>query len=261
MHGSVYDIKAFYKSPRGLYVKNKLVEKFLEIWPDAKNLRVLGLGYAVPYLNLFEKESDRIFALMPTSLGVHHWPENDVGNYKNLTALADQTELPLETNSIDRILLLHGLEFSEMPKSSLQEIWRVLKSNGKAIIVIPNRRGLWAGSDTTPLGQGTPYTLKQISDFLKENFFVHERTDHALFVPPRWFSLFSKISGLIDKAGGFVMPAFAGVHIIEASKQVYAGLSAGSSYVEKPVIRGRKWVMPRPAAPGLKRKGVDFKSD
>ena len=58
--------------------------------------------------------------------------------------LVDDTELPLIDEGADRILLVHMLEWSEKPRELLRELWRVLAPNGRLLLVVPNRRGLWA---------------------------------------------------------------------------------------------------------------------
>lgn len=245
MYQTVYDIQDFYKTPRGEYVHDLLGRKIRSIWPDVSALQVAGLGYATPYLDMFVPEAKSVLAFMPAGLGVHHWPGQD-SESRNRTALVEQTELPLETNSIDRLLIIHGIEFSEVLRSNLQELWRVLKSNGRLILVVPNRMGLWVGSDKTPFGQGVPYTAGQISYFLKDNFFVHEKTHHVLYLPPRGFKVMYKLSSAFETLGHYLAPAFAGIYVVEASKQVYAGISSASA-VSRPMIRGRKWIMPKPA--------------
>ena len=46
---------------------------------------------------------------MPASLGVLGWPPEG----RNVVALADEGELPFADYSIDRVLLVHGLETSD----------------------------------------------------------------------------------------------------------------------------------------------------
>ena len=245
MYASVYDIRQFYATRLGRLARRIILKKIQSLWPDVKGQTVLGLGYATPYLTAFKQEAETCFALMPANLGVHQWPEPSADKQLNSVALTENPELPLETNSVDRILLVHSIEYAEMLKPNLQELWRVLKSNGRIIIVVPNRIGLWAGSDKTPFGEGTPYTVGQISFFLRDNYFVHEHTAHSLYLPPTRAALLHKLSGGFEKFGSVILPAFAGVHIVEASKQIYAGVSTRAQ-TGKAVVRGRRWLVPTP---------------
>ena len=46
------------------------------------------------------------------------------------------------------------LEMTNDPGTLLREAWRVLAAGGRLLVVVPNRRGLWARMDTTPFGHG-----------------------------------------------------------------------------------------------------------
>jgi SAM-dependent methyltransferase len=156
---------------------------------------------------------------MFSGLGVHYWPVDG----KNLTAISHETELPFETNSIDRILLIHSLEFTGFLKPAFEEFWRVLKSNGRILVVVPNRMGLWARAHWTPFGHGTPYSAGQVEEFLRENLFIPERTERALFIPPFKSQTLLRSAGLWEKLGKILCPAMGGMIFVEASKQIYAG--------------------------------------
>jgi SAM-dependent methyltransferase len=221
MYPSAYDLKNFYNTLGGRIVRKVLRERILEFWPDqqVKDLRVLGLGYTTPYLRPYMPYAERIVGVMPPGQGAHHWPPDG----KNLVCLGSEVDLPLETNSVDRILMVHALEFSGFYQPLFEELWRVLKSNGRLLMIVPNRMGLWARADWSPFGQGTPFSARQVEDFLRDNLFTHERTEKALFVPPFRRDLFLRSASYLEKTGRLLLPALGGVHIVEASKQLYAG--------------------------------------
>ena len=104
----------------------------------------------------------------------------------------------------------------------------MLAGQGRLILVVPNRSGLWARSDHTPFGCGVPYSQKQIRELLKAHMFVPESIDRALFFPPTSSSRFVLTTApLIEKIGQSFFNAFGGVYVIEASKQIYAGTPVG----------------------------------
>ncbi len=240
MYSSVYDFKAFYNSKIGRVVRRLLQERIRELWPDVHDMRVMGTGYATPYLRVFKEEAERVFAVMSAGMGAHHWPHDD----HNCVALAEQSELPIETNSVDRILMVHNVEFAEFLKPSLQEIWRVLKSNGRMIIIVPNRAGLWARADWAPFGQGTPFSLTQLNYALRDNLFALEHCEEALFMPPLKYTPILKAAGMFERFGRSITPIVAGVHMVEVSKQLYA--TADPSSGSKVTVRGRGIFMPKP---------------
>ncbi len=57
--------------------------------------------------------------------------------YGRKTITADLTDLPFENESFDWVIANHVLEHIENEKQALSEIKRVLKSKGKAILMIP----------------------------------------------------------------------------------------------------------------------------
>ena len=140
----------------------------------------LGVGYATPYLGLFREEAERCLALMPAAQGVVRWPSTRPA----LAALVEEDELPLTDSAVDRVLLVHALEMSSDPAELLREAWRVLAAGGRLLAVVPNRRGLWARMDTTPFGQGRPYSRTQITQLLRDTWFTPTGWGEALYVPP-----------------------------------------------------------------------------
>ena len=221
-------------------MKKVLQSQIKQWWPSAKNLRLVGIGFTQPYLSSYLNEAERVISISPAGQGIYPWPTAD----HNLNALAEESELPLETNSVDRVLLIHSLENAELLKSNLQEIWRVLKSNGRLIVITPNRRGLWARAEWSPFGQGTPYSRDQLRYYLRENLFVYERSTCTLYTPPFRWSVLQKFCDSMEKILPWILPGMGGVHIVEASKQIYSGLP--SSAESRVIVRGRQSMLPEP---------------
>lgn len=251
MYRSAYDLKGFYNGRIGRVAQRILRERVRDIWPDAHGLSVMGCGYAVPYLQIFHAEAERVFAIMPEAQSAHHWPSEE----KNLVCQGQELALPFENASIDRVILVHYLEYCEQLRPALEEIWRVLKANGRLLVIVPNRRGLWTRADWSPFGQGTPYTASQITWFLHDNRFVHERTEQALFMPPLKFSPVLKSAAVLESIGRRFLPFMGGVFMVEASKQLYARATpgSGSRVPARSVLPGR--VMPIPQGFSTPRHG------
>lgn len=218
MRPDVIDLRQFYASPRGQLARRHLTRTIREIWPDTRGQTVLGLGYATPYLRPFREEAERVMALMPAPQGVVHWPQEAPG----LVALADETELPFADNAIDRVLLVHALENSEEVRLLLREIWRVLAAGGRLLVVVPNRVGLWARFEDNPFGYGSPYSATQLSRLLRDNLFSPRRIQPGLLMPPFNMRVMLRLSPWLERAGARWWPRVAGVHLVEAEKQVYS---------------------------------------
>lgn len=241
MHSDVVDLRDFYASRLGQVSRHLIRRRVRALWPDVTGQSVLGLGYAAPYLRQFRDEAARVIALMPAAQGVLHWPPEG----PNLAALAEEAELPLPDFSVDRVLMVHGLESGDRLHDLLREVWRVMTSHGRLMVVVPNRRGIWARTDRTPFGQGHPYSPPQLSRLLREHMFLPSRTVGALFMPPVRSAALLGAAPAWERVGSRWFPTFAGVIVCEASKQLYAA----------PVQRkrGRRAVVlpfPQPAAQG-----------
>jgi SAM-dependent methyltransferase len=211
---------AFYDTPRGAVASRLLRERLGALWPDVAGASVLGLGFACPYLRLWRGQARRCVALIPPALGRARWPAEEPG----LSCAAEDDALPFPDLSFDRVLLVHGLEAAGDARRLLREVWRVLRDDGRVLIVAPNRRGMWAHSDSTPFGQGQPYSVGQVGRLLAACLFRVERRDAALWVPPSSAGLVLRAAPLIDRAGRRALPGFSGVTVTEAVKDVYAAL-------------------------------------
>ncbi len=218
MPSDVIDLRDFYLTGLGQVARRMIRRAIRRIWPDLRGLRLLGIGYATPFLSAVSSETERTAALMPATQGVLGWPPDG----RNLVALADEGELPFADYSIDRVLLVHALEWSEPAEPMLKEIWRVLAGGGRLLVVAPNRRGIWARLDRTPFGSGRPYTMAQLSHLLREELFTPVTTDTALFIPPARERVMLRSAPAWERIGKRWFPRFAGVVLIEATKQIYA---------------------------------------
>lgn len=215
-----YDIKEFYQTKTGVFARDVIAGHVNDIWPQVEENVVLGLGHAFPFLqSLDDNGADRVFGLMPPSMGSFLWI-GDAGA-RNKAGLSHLEDLPLPDESIDRVLLIHGLEFCNDPNEVMNEIWRVLKPNGRLLVAVPSRLGTWTRADRTPFGHGRPYSMDQLRQVLKDENFVLEHVRSALFTPPFKSKAMLKCFGWLEKAGAF-MPLFSGLYFVEASKQVFA---------------------------------------
>ena len=236
MYTDVVDLRDFYDTSLGQVATRMLRRQIRLIWPSVGGLSLLGLGYASPYLRPFLGEAERVTAFMPAAQGVLNWPKEGPG----VAALVDEAELPLQDSSVDRILLVHAVECSEQVRDLLGEVWRVLAAGGRVIVVVPNRRGIWARLDRTPFGAGHPYTHGQLSKLLRDAAFTPVGTASALCVPPTSRRMMLSAAGAWETVGTRWFPGFAGVVLIEATKQIYAR--------SKPSVGRSRRLAYRPAA-------------
>jgi SAM-dependent methyltransferase len=241
----VVDLRAFYSQRLGTVARYFVGRGIRNLWSDTQGLRLVGIGYAGPYLGLFRDEAERCLAFMPAAQGVVKWPTVR----PTLSALVDDLELPLPDASVDRVLLVHALEMSQSPTALLREVWRVLASGGQLLAVVPNRRGLWARMDTTPFGHGRPYSRSQILSLMRDAWFTPVSWSEALYVPPFQRSWFLRSAVAWERVGATISAPFAGVHIVDATKQVYRAIPARrEKRVLVPALKPALAPQPSPAA-------------
>lgn len=214
----IVDLREFYASRLGLSTRRLIVRCLKPKLAGAKGVRLVGLGYALPYLEDCGGEADARIAFMMAKRGVVRWP--DAG--PSASALVDECELPLLESAVDAVIAVHALELSESPAEMLKEVWRVLAPQGRLLLVVPNRRGLWARFDTSPFGHGQPFSRPQLTSLLRESEFSVTSWSHALFHPPANSGMILSAASAIEHVGSRVMPAVSGVIVVEAVKQVYA---------------------------------------
>ena len=240
MWTDVVDLRDFYADSLGQVARRLILRRIREMWPDVRTESVLGLGYATPYLRPFRGEAERVIAMMPARQGVLHWPSEG----PSVTVLADEGDLPLPDLSMDRVLLVHALEHSEQLRRMLREVWRVMAGGARLLVVVPNRRGIWARLERTPFGYSHPYSESQLSRLLRDTMFTPLATRRALFAPPMRSRMMLSTMGAWERIGARWFQPFAGVLLVEAGKQIYAGTALPSKGRKKrevtmPIIERR----------------------
>lgn len=249
MQHDVIDLRAFYYGRAlGRVVQRALREKLLAAWPveSVAGRSVVGYGFAVPLLRPYLGPARRVTGLMPGGQGVIPWP----AGAPNHSVLCDADAWPLETGSVDRLLLLHGLETADNPAATLAEAWRVLGPGGRMVVMVPNRTGLWARSETTPFGTGRSYTAGQLDSRARAAGFLPERHGAALYIPPSDRRFWLRSAPMWERTGArFASVLVAGVVLAEYFKQVHAPIPPGLRvHVPSPleVLEGIARPTPRP---------------
>ena len=232
MRHEVHGLANFYATPAGLVTARLLREKLRALWPRLPGQAVLGLGYASPFLRIWTPEASRCVALVPDQLPRWRWPRDGASR----TTVAAEDALPFPDLLFDRILLVHGLEHAENTRRLLREAWRVLKDDGRLLVVAPNRLGLWAQLERTPFGHGQPYSPGQLETLLRRQMFQVERRDAALFIPPFQTRLLLRGAGGWERVGHRLFPRFAGVTLMEASKDFSELIPAGAMKMRRRVM-------------------------
>lgn len=151
------------------------------------------------------------------------------------TVRATPDFLPIETNSIDLVLLPHVLEFSSNPHQILREVQRVLMPEGQVIVCGFNPRSLWGvrgalgsmegrflRSTETPFPwRGNFISLPRLKDWLTLLDFEITKDKLCCYAPPfsqeKWLKRFS----FMEAAGDRWWPFSGGIYFLTAVKRVH----------------------------------------
>ncbi|GBF57467.1 hypothetical protein PbB2_01134 [Candidatus Phycosocius bacilliformis] len=236
MRVDVLALQSFYASPLGLTAQAMVGRRIIDAWGDCQGLDVLGFGYATPFLSPWLERARRVTALMPATQGVERWPS--VG--PNLACIGDEDRMPFTEAVFDRIICVHALEEAENPRGLLRELWRLLAPEGRLMMAVANRGGIWARAESTPFGQGRPYSRSQLSTLLADAMFQPMAWSRALYAPPlAWKMTTGGAAETWEGVGERVWPALGGLILVDAVKRLYADSLPG---------QGRRVLLAQPAA-------------
>jgi len=207
----------FYKSPLGKISRALVREEIVRLAGSINQRRVLGLGFASPYLRFALEKAERVLAFMPGRQGASSWPREGPSH----TVLCDPLEMPLTDSAVDLIIAVHAFEHIGDAEELMRELWRVAAPNARLIVVVPRRRGLWAATDNTPFGDGNPFSRTQVERLLRDHSFVPEAWREALYLPPTSHPLLIKWARFFERFLRLFGPAFAGVIVVSAKKELF----------------------------------------
>jgi SAM-dependent methyltransferase len=207
----------FYKSPLGKISRALVREEIIRMAGSINQRRVLGLGFASPYLRFALEKAERVLAFMPGRQGASSWPREGPSH----TVLCDPLEMPLTDAAVDLIIAVHAFEHIGDAEELMRELWRVAAPNARLIVVVPRRRGLWAAADNTPFGDGNPFSRSQVEKLLRDHSFVPEAWREALYLPPTSRPLLIKWARFFERFLRLFGPAFAGVIVVSAKKELF----------------------------------------
>jgi SAM-dependent methyltransferase len=227
MRPDIVNLRQFYSSRLGSKVKRRLRRCVRDYWPEGDGLHIVGIGYANQLLPLphANTPANRIIALMPVAQGAIYWPVHEA----NHSVLADEMRPPFMPGSLHRVLMVHGFEHAHAPDELLRVWYQLLAPGGRLMLVVPNRRGLWARFGSTPFTTGTPHTLASAKALLNEAGFTVRDMRSALFCPPSTHPFWLRMFSFVEWLGAASFPRVGGVFVIEAEKQIYAGVRASEA--------------------------------
>ncbi|TXI16819.1 MAG: class I SAM-dependent methyltransferase [Nitrosomonas sp.] len=150
-----------------------------------------------------------------------------IGPDKSVSLRATADFLPIQSNSMDLVILPHVLEFDSNPHQILREVHRILIPEGHIVISGFNPLSLWGGCRYLKSRRrqypwnGNFIALSRLKDWLKLLGFEMTGGRLSCYAPPfkqvKWLQRFN----FMEAAGDRWWPISGGVYFLHAVKRVH----------------------------------------
>jgi SAM-dependent methyltransferase len=147
------------------------------------------------------------------------------GSQGAVSLRTDFRDLPIDSNSVDLMVLPHTLEFSANPHQVVREVARVLRPEGHVVISGFNPLSLWGLRRSVASRRDFPWNghfihLPRVKDWFALVGLEIVAGSMACYAPPcaeqKWLDRF----GFMEKAGDRWWPIAGGVFFLQAVKRV-----------------------------------------
>ena len=209
IHESLHD---WFQSPLGAYLLARERAWLDQVAPDLFGFHAVQLGLPK-------------FDLLRESRIAHRVTVSPEAVQQRNHVQAQFHELPFETQSIDLCLMPHVLEFGENPHEVLREIDRVLRPEGRILLLGFNpwslfgTRKLWTSKGYPWRGQFV--TLVRIKDWLQLLGLEPASGRLACYIPPFESEKWQRHFRFMEPTGDRWWGVAGGVYMLEAIKRVH----------------------------------------
>ncbi len=181
---------------------------------------------------------------MPSRIrvGTRHEPRGDAAPAADL--LVDGfDELPFETGSVDLVVIAHQLEYADNPHRVLREIDRILRPEGRLVVIGLNPASLW-GVHRMLTGRGAAggrahrfmppsralIGVPRLRDWLKLLSFDVEAGHYGCHAPACRSARWTERLRFLDRAGDRWWPILGAVYLLTSVKRVHGMRIIGPSW-------------------------------
>jgi SAM-dependent methyltransferase len=140
---------------------------------------------------------------------------------------SDPSSLPIQTDSIDVLILPHTLEFADDPHQVLREAQRVLTAEGTLVILGFEPLGSWAlrhrvAGRNYPPGLARFLSERRLADWLRLLSFDVDPARRHLYTLPFARAQSGRLGRWAEGAGRSVWPRLSGAYLLVAKKRVFS---------------------------------------
>lgn len=188
-------IEDFYKNDQGIKFYKNINNSIKELWPDITNENIIIIGYGSPYIDSFNKNNNVI-----------------------TINCFDSFSFPVEY--ADRVILVHAIEYNEQPSLLLREIWRIIKTNGKLLVIAPNKHGQFYNSKDPIFNHANFFTVNKLISMLDDSLFEPLRIRATLFSSYNFNESFPNVAKFFDNICDKWLVLFGGILLVEGEKKL-----------------------------------------
>lgn len=146
--------------------------------------------------------------------------------------------LPFASQSIDLLVLPHALEYAHDPHRVLREAERVLRPEGRLVIIGFNPWSLWGARHRMRSAGWMPasgrfLSISRLKDWLQLLSFELDRGQFGCYAPPLTSRSWLQRYGFLEKAGDRWWAVGGAVYIVSAIKRVQGMRLVGPAWKKK----------------------------
>lgn len=154
-------------------------------------------------------------------------------------------ELPLDSQSVDLVVLAHQLEFSVDPHQVLREADRVLRPEGRLVVVGLNPLSLWGLRQSVVLRPLAPFLppigqligMPRLRDWMKLLSFEIDSGHYGCYVPPCRTQKWLDRMHFMERAGDRWWPICGALYMVSAVKRVRGMRLVGPAWKRRPATK------------------------
>jgi len=210
---------AWLASPAGQYVMRWETEQLNRLVADMFGYYALQLGFLELDALAANRMPHRIRVSTPRAASPESVPDLLVGGFE---------ELPLDSQSVDLVVLPHQLEFSGDPHQILREADRVLRPEGRLVVVGMNPLSLWGLRHVLARGPLNPFLppsgqligIPRLRDWMKLLSFEIDGGHYGCYALPCRTQKWLDRMHFMERAGDRWWPICGAVYMVSAVKRV-----------------------------------------
>ena len=162
-------------------------------------------------------------------------PHRDIHNAWDAVVITDLEDLPFASQSLDLVVLLHGLEYARNPHQVLREAERVLIPEGRLVISGFNPWSLWGLRQRFKGRNWLPQcdrfiSIARLKDWLNLLSFELDRGQFGCYALPVNSEKWLNRCAFLEKAGNRWWPVAGSIYVISAVKRIHGMRLVGPAW-------------------------------